>query len=257
MSSSPVKCQTSVTKISFSLHFFGFLWYCNGIYHDRTVVLLPQYSRFGGRFQYLTLLTAYAIFITTAFATIVDLIQLLTNALEKRQPDETGFREKTSFLLNIRDELVTFWCYAAGTIVVIMYWSIAAIDVDGIHPVENRILNPLFGWYNQYLHTVPLLYVNILIIFVNYSYPTVQKASFYSIIAGAGYIRWMFKCYAENGVWPYRFLGTFSTVQYFVFVVFVNIVLMIAFLCGRWLASKIWNEERKKKVLNNYKNKDH
>ena len=245
----PVKCIPSVTYKSFLLHLIAFLWSCFGTYKDQTVYNLPAFNSYGGRFQYLTLITAYLCLISYGLSTLVDLVQIVTGHLEDTVITKNGYKQSKSILISIRDDLISFWCFTLSTFVAIMFWGIAAVDLRGIHTEEEEKVSPLFGWYNHYLHTTPILTVFILITNVNYGYSSFTKSIIYTITLGTSYLLWVNHLAKVTGNWVYPFMGKLTSTQYLIFCIFCHIVFFIIYLVGRKLSATVWNSDYKEKVI--------
>ena len=240
----PCKCTASVTYTSFILHIIGFIWYCVGLYHDRKYNTVPQIMAFGGRFQYLTAITAYLTWIVTGIASVVDLIQLTTNYCEDANKTSEGYVKSKSKLINIRDELITLWVFTLAVFVCIMYWILCAIDLEGMRPPEIAKVIPLFGWINHFFHTVPLLYVIVLTCSINYQYSDLPRVMFTLITILFSYISWMWFCAAINGFWAYKFFGKLNNKQFVLFFIACFVFETSIYFAGRKLAALIWTESK-------------
>lgn len=245
----PVRCLPSVTYRSFFLHLIIFAWCCFGTYKDRTVYILPKYSEYGGRFQYLTLITAYVGLISYGVAFFVDLIQILTGFLEDKKITKNGYPSHHSFLISLRDDLISFWTFTLSTFVSFMFWGLAAVDLKGIHTEEEERVSPLFGWYNHYLHTGPIINVFILITNVNYSYGSFTKSIIYTVILGASYFAWITYLEKVSGYWVYPFLAKLTSIQFAVFCVACHFVFLVIYIIGRKVSSMFWTTECKEKII--------
>lgn len=255
MFTSPAKCIPSVTKTSLVLHFLGSLWYAFGIYHDRRYHIdAPIFNGFGGRFKYLTMISAYLTFIFSMVAFSVDLIQLTTTSLQPEEvTDKNGYTKNSSRLIRIRDELISCWVYLGCTIVPILYWGLIVVDYDGIHNEETEKRSPLLGWYNQFLHTIPLPYVVLLISCVNYEYRSVKRVFISTSLATIAYISWMAYCAKVNGLWAYPILQKQTTPEFIVFIGVCIVIIMLLQLSGRKISSVIWSEQRRQDIINDMK----
>lgn len=244
----PVKCIPSVTTTSLILHGLSFGWSCFGIYKDRTVYILPIFFEYGGRFQYLTMITAYFCWIANGIAFLIDLIQMMTGAFESpmSSPPE---KRKASFMIKLRDDLMSFWTFVLSTFVVLLYWGIAAVDLEGLHPEEHRKITPLFGWYNQYLHTTPIVITFIQIMYINYQYCGIPKALFFTATLGISYISWITHLAKVKGYWAYGFMDKQTQGEFVVFVIACHMIFFSIYLIGRKIASSVWNEDYRDKMM--------
>lgn len=242
MASGTEKVIPYVSKKSLASHLIGFIWYSCGVYYGSTLEL-PDYEFYGGKFQYITHVTAYIVFFSTGLATMIDALQIATGALE----NHSSSKKKISFILMLRNDLISFWSYALCTFVCLMYWGIAAVDLDGIHPVETRPMVPINGYFNHFVHTVPIFYVNILIALVNYELPSKKKATFYSAILVITYVSWLLYCDRVNQRSAYKFMEKFSAAQFFIFVGFCILVFFGIYLLGKKFKDVIWSENQKEK----------
>jgi len=204
----------SVTVRSFLIHITTFLWQLYGM------------SKYPG--AQLTQLTACVVLLSTGIATLVDFVHLVIGS------------SKRSFMVVIRDELMSFWCYTTGSFVPIMYWSIVMVDPQGIHSLALEKVRPMRGWHNNFLHTAPFFLASICILFVNYEHTSVKRALVNAILLGTGYTAWMYKCKTMNGKWPYPFLDKFTMKQLTVFILCSNVLFFIMALIGRKIASLKW-----------------
>ena len=242
MVSSTEKVTPYVSKISLALHLIGFIWYLCGVYYGSTLKL-PACEFYGGKFQYITHITTYIVFFSTGLATVIDAVQTGTGALENHSASKT----EISFILILRNDLVSFWSYTLATFVCLMYWGIAAVDLDGIHPVEIRSMLPINGYFNHFIHSVPIFYVNILIVLVNYELPGKKKATFYSAILVITYVSWLLYCDRVNQRSAYKFMEKFSVAQFCMFVGFSILVFFGIYLLGKKFKDIIWTDNQKDK----------
>ena len=254
--SRPEKCVPCVSVTSLLLHAFGCLMYGYTIYFERYILQLKIFEFYGGRAQFLTMINLYGTFFATGYAVAIDIIQLLTSWLEDRNPTKEGYFPCNSLLLTIRNELISFWAYTLSVLVTVMYWSIIAVDVEGMHSAEFRKMVPLFGWWNQMCHTFPLIYANLLIILINYEYISRKKALIYAILYGIGYLTWLVHCYQVNGFWAYFFLAKLSVLQFAIFVVFTDAAMFLVFLLGKMISSIVWTKDRKNEIIKQQERKD-
>ena len=249
MVSSPTRCVPSVTGTSFLLHLVAFSWCCYGTYNDRTKYAVPKYNDYGGRFQFLTMITAYICLVSYGIAFCVDLLQMVTGFLEKKEITKSGYPAHNSMLISLRDNLVTFWVFTLSTFVVILYWSLAYIDLEGVHPAEDRKVVPLFGWFNQYLHTVPIVTAFILITNVNYTYGSFKTSLFFTVTFGSSYFMWISHLAKVKGFWVYGFMDKLSDTQFAIFIVACHIFLLVVYMFGRKVSAVCWSQEYKEKIL--------
>ena len=225
----------AVTIKSLILHLSAFLWCCYGAYHDQYTYYSPNFATYGGRFKYLTHCTAYLCHATYGFAFLVDLIHLLTGR------NTSGDRNKDrSFLVSIRDYLVTMWSSNLSVFVVIMFWAVAYIDLEGIHPAEHQKIVPLFGWFNQYLHTIPGVITFILLTNVNYKHRSFLASVVSAIAFGAFYFSWMKHLADVMGTWPYSFIDGMPNNVFTGFVVVTHVVILVIDLFNRWISRIAW-----------------
>jgi len=249
MGLTPARCTPSVTGKSFLLHLLAFLWSCFGIYCDRTFYSLPKFKEYGGRTQYLTMITAYVNLGCYGIGFFVDLLQIVTGFLESKKITNNGYQEHQSFLISLRDDLISFWAFTLSTFVVIMYWGIAAIDLEGLHPEEDRKYVPLFGWYNQYLHTLPIFVIFILIVNINYSYGSYKKSLVYTVMLGSSYLFWITHLAKVKGYWAYPFMEKLDKVQFSLFIVLCHVIFFAVYLIGRKVSASVWSQERKERII--------
>ena len=245
----PTRCVPSVTYKSFFLHLLAFSWCIFGTYNDRTNYVLPKFNQYGGRFQFLTMITAYFCLVAYGVAFVVDLIQMLTGLLEGKQITKNGYTTNNSFLISLRDDLISFWAFTLSTFVVILYWSLAYIDLEGVHPAEDRKTVHLFGWYNQYLHTVPIFNALILITNVNYAYGGIKKSIIFTIIFGSSYFLWISHLAKVKGYWAYGFMEKLNDVQFGIFCVACHFIFFALYTIGRKISALSWSQEYKERVL--------
>ncbi|XP_057289807.1 androgen-induced gene 1 protein-like [Hydractinia symbiolongicarpus] len=250
MFAKPGKCAPSVTKTSCILHSSLFIWYCFGIYHDRCCYPFSENKTYGGRTKYLTHITAYLVWISSGVACFADLIQLTTNWLESKSSKE----ESRSVILLVRDELMSFWAFTLSVFVCILYWGILYVDYDGMHSEAMEKISPLFGWFNQFLHTLPIIIAFILTICVNYQHPPIWRILIYIVTLGSGYLSWINHCAKMNGYYAYPFMNHQSSSEFIIFCIFCHFVFFFIYLIGRKFASYVWSAERSKNYNSSKKN---
>lgn len=237
-----VQCIPSVTTKSFILHLIIFLWCSFGIYNEYPT---PNFFTYGGKFKYLTYCTVYLCWIAYGFATLVDFIHLLLLNNDKNNK---------SILISIRDYIVTMWASNLSIFVVIIFWAVAAVDIEGVHPAEHQKIVPLNGWYNHYLHTIPAINAIILITNVNYKYQSYLSSVISALIFGIGFFTWMWHLSNVFGSWPYGFIDNMSTNEFIVFIIGAHLLVLMVDMIGRKISSIVWNEKFKQRQLIN-KNK--
>jgi len=258
MFATPTKCVPTVTFTSLLVHTLGALWYTACVYYDRFVRIPPPvFLVYGGRSQYLTMNTLYLTFAASVYAFCVDLIQYTTHKLHPHCVATTnGYARNTSLLLRIRDELMSCWVYSSCTIVPIMYWGIVYFHKDGIHSQEVEKRMPLFGLWNQCVHTIPFLYAFLLLVFVNYEHIAVRRMLLNSSLFTLGYVSWMGYCAQQNGYWAYPVIQKQNNVQFAVFLVLNVVVLMSLQAVGRKVAAIVWSEKRCKNIVAQIESKE-
>jgi len=244
----PVKCCPSASRTSFLFHLFGFLINCVGVYSTKVHYVLEGQHTFGGEFKYFTMISMYIAFFATGYATLIDMIQLLTGIFE----DEETCLEvhaKSSLAFWLRDQFMTVWVFVSGITVVILYNTIAIIDTDAIHPVHLQELIPLFGWYNIFLHGYPLVYNIAAVCLVNYRYMAVKFASILLFLFGAFYLIWMIIIKNNMGEWPYPFMDEMSDNQILIFVGVDVLLSILIYLVELTVASRFWNSKRQQYAM--------
>ena len=249
MFASPAKCTPSVTKTSLLVHLFGTLWYSFAICHDRKYHDSYLFDGFGGRAQFLTMITFYFTFVANLFSFVVDCIQLATNLLDSVKLTKDGYPKNSFLLISIRDEFMSTWVATLCTFVPLLYWGIVATDIKGIHNDQIEEVTPLFGWFNQSLHTIPLLYAVLAISLVNYEYTSVKKVLLEISFFIVGYISWMAYCAQVNGAWAYDIIEHQNKAEFAIFISLCILILMIMHLITRAISSAVWNEGRRDKIL--------
>lgn len=240
----PSQCIPSITWTSLILHMSAFLWYCFGVYHEMHYYRSPNFVSYGGRFKYFTMITEYLCFVVYGYCFLVDLLQMVTGWLESTHPTRNGrLKNDQSILIQLRDYLMTVWISTLSLFVVIAFWGIAAVDIDGIHPASHQKLVPLFGWYNQYLHTTPGIISITLLICNNYRYGSILRSTVSILSFGLSYVAWMWHLADVTGNWPYEFIEKLSREEWVIFVVVGLFVILLLDLFGRKISATFWNEK--------------
>ena len=145
--------------------------------------------------------------------------------------------------------MIGFWVYMGSTLVPMLYWGIVLIDKEGIHGDEVEKHLPLFGLWNQLLHTVPMMYGFVLITCVNYNYISKRHMLFNCTAFTVGYVSWMGVCANHNGHWPYPVLDSQTPVGFVVFIGCCVVVMMLLQMVGRKVAAAVWSEQRREDVI--------
>jgi len=247
MTSSPVKCVPSVTRTSLLVHFLGSVWYACGVYYDHYYRNdIPQFQRFGGRYQFLTQINFKVTFLASVFALCVDVIQMTTKSLQRDvEITKDGYPPNTSILIRIRDELISCWVYALCTIVPILYWGLVLVDKKSMHSAALEKQVPLFGFWNHYVHSFPLLYVFVLITWVNYDNVSTRRMLFNCWALICTYLSWLWYCAQQNGFWTYPIIQKQTRGQFVVFLCVCVGVLVVLQLVGRKWSASVWSPRRR------------
>ena len=98
------------------------------------------------------------------------------------------------------------------------------IDKEGIRTAEMQKRKPMFGLWNQFVHTIPLPYALMLITLVNYENISVQRIVCNCTAFIVGYLAWLSYCARQNGFWTYRVIQKQSSSQ---FIVFTGVCVMV------------------------------
>ena len=245
MISYPVKSTSSATVTSFLVHFFAFIINCIGVYNCHVHYVSPHHLTFGGVWKFLTYISMHTALLSTGYAAVVDFIQLITGAFE--DPDHFVKKVKPPKVFLVRDNLMSYWVFTLGSNVTLLFFGIATIDFQGIHPPEVEKIIPFFGWYNAYIHLFPLVFNITSLLTVNYYFSSFRTTFSCSIIFGFSYLAWMSVVKRYSGYWPYGFLEKLSFVQFAIFVIFVIILFTLLDLLGRKVASMVWGESKTEK----------
>ena len=224
----------SVTTKSLLMHLSAFLWSCFGTYHDYFSYQSPNFLTYGGRFKYLTHCTAYLCLVVYGLAFLIDVMHLMSLSPKKKDSEM-----ERSFGVIVRDYLVTMWSSNLSIFVVLMFWGVAAVDLEGIHPEEHQKIVPLWGWFNQYLHTTPALITLILLANVNYHRSSIASTVASIFIFGASYFAWMKHLSVVLGSWPYSFIDGMPDTMFVAFVAITHILMLILDLLTRSIFSNV------------------
>lgn len=170
------------------------------------------------------------------------------------QPDtnitKDGYPKNKSLLIRIRDELISFWVYAGCTIVPILYWGLVIVDKNSMHSAKIEKRMPMFGLWNQFVHTVPLPYAFALITFVNYENVSTRRMLSNCTATIVGYVSWMWYCALQNGYWAYPIIQKQSSGQFVVFTGVCILVLVVLQLIGRKWSAMVRNPRRREDEIN-------
>ena len=163
------------------------------------------------------MISAYINLLAYGIAFLVDLV-LITTVSRKHSIK--------SNLLGLRDHLMSFWVSNLSLFNAIVYWAVASVRLEGIHPPEQQKLISVFGWYNQYLRTTPALITLLMLTNVNYKMSDARKTISLIVLFSVSYSVWMVHLARVNGKFPYRFVEKMNNVQFIAFTIF-GIVFMI------------------------------
>lgn len=203
----PLTTREIVTKKSLLLHLLAFCWCCFGTYCDVNYYHSKSFDTYGGRFKYMTMITAYINLMAFGIAFLIDFYILAMG--------KNGYLGRR--IIAVRDHLISTWVSNLSVFVVIIFWTIAAIDIEGIHPAEHQKLVPLFGWYNHYLHTIPALISTFLLINVNYTLTSLRSTTMLITLFSIIYSLWMIHLANVTGEYPYGFVDAMSRKQFVLF----------------------------------------
>ncbi|GAA5859325.1 hypothetical protein JCM8547_001985 [Rhodosporidiobolus lusitaniae] len=171
------------TPLSILLHLFAFAslsWSFRYLYTPGPLTDFMAQS-FGGRWQFLTILSLAASWLTFAFSLLYDLLPLPLFA-----------RLKTSFaVLAVPVEGFV----AAG------YWGLTLYDPSLLNPPSAEFRLPL--GVDMSIHGLPALYLWLDFLLFSPRFPSRVRPLSLALIVTLAYSLWMELCASKNGAFPY------------------------------------------------------
>jgi hypothetical protein len=223
---------------AFELFFYTimFAMYAFAMYIDQIIfqekrfakVGLNLHGTFGGRWKFLTFidLNLQFVYFTLCFVNALYEFFFKTNS----QP---GLMRRLANRIYIHAAL------PCGTLVVVFFWGIFAVDRDLIYPKKIEEIVP--HYQNHLIHTLPLI-SGILDTFVTrHKYtPSWFKGAIPTMLLALAYAVWIFVIAHYGGFWVYPVLKALSTVWRGVFIAAGLLFAAIVYKGGNVLNSLYW-----------------
>ncbi|XP_013856020.1 androgen-dependent TFPI-regulating protein [Austrofundulus limnaeus] len=187
---------------------------------------------YGGPWKYLTFLNLLLQMTFFGLAAVTDL-----------QQEKTG-----SALLKWKDLLFSVFAFPVGMFVVLLFWTIYAIDRELVYPAALDSFFP--PWINHAMHTFvfPVLLGELLL--QPHAYPKTKLSALAALgLVGLAYLSWIIWVYASVGIWVYPLLGYFSAAGLMGFFLFNMSVVTLLYLLGQELDGRLWRKSEAKTGL--------
>jgi hypothetical protein len=143
----------------------------------------------------------------------------------------------------ICDTLYASLAFPLGSLVVISFWLIYAIDRELIYPSRLDSIIPI--WLNHVMQTLPLIACLIEMALVNHKYPRFIKGVLLSIMIGIAYLVWIFYIAFTTGFWVYEILNVMNSLTRGLFILSQIIFIIIAYKTGEYLNRSLWKHKYK------------
>lgn len=141
----------------------------------------------------------------------------------------------------ICNTLYTSLAFPLGSLVVVSFWLIYAIDRELIYPSRLDSLIPI--WLNHVMHTLPLVACLIEMALVNHNYPRFVKGVLLSVMIGIAYLVWIFYIAFTTGFWVYEMLNVMDSLSKGLFIFSQLSFIAIAYKTGELLNRSLWKNK--------------
>ena len=211
-------------------HMMMVIFYCLLLYQNKHLIannkhILDPHGRIpklGGRFKFLTHINLWV----QLFFFTVQLIADLIPALHKKRFQQFS------------DIVFTCIVFPLAANIVIMFWSIYAIDRRLIYPEVFDKFVPVY--MNHLWHTAILLWALIEIYVVHHHFPRKRVAAAFIFAYAAAYIGWVVYIYVQTDWWCYGFMKHLHPAALAVFFGVATFVSFGLHLLGKSIAHTRW-----------------
>jgi len=136
------------------------------------------------------------------------------------------------------DYLYSRLAFPAGLFVVLMFWSLYAIDRELIYPEFLDKIIP--SWVNHVMHTAPLPFILIDSLLICHKYPPrlagIRSVFGYGMLYIFSIVVWFF----VEDEWVYPILDVFDNFQRALFFVGAAVLMIVLYLLGDFFNATIW-----------------
>ena len=197
--------------------------------------LPPHMVTYAGRTKFYTIWNVCLSIVFYGFSSIVDFIHLLVS-------------HEFHAIRKFRDYAFCSLLAPASVAVSFAFWGLYLANPDFLVPGEMKKYMPIDGFYNQVVHTAPVVTTLIEIIFVYHEPPTRHLIGclgglFYGSIYTA-WVHWI--AYMPGGFWSYPFLEVFSVGQRAGFFIGMYCFGFVWYFVGVLLMNAVWGKIYKK-----------
>lgn len=239
------------SKYDIAFHAISLLVNIVGCGYELKYIHLPMYSTYGGRFKFLTHLSQYLNALYFCFAVAVVLASQLAlgrkdDGDDLARPDSDGKLPRIiRALIHFRDCFFVSICFPLAVMVGLLFWGVtlATWDNGGTTSRETRTIVPLFGLYNHYLHTIPLILSLTGIFLVKFRYPErkygILAVSAFSLL----YIAWFVHIGNHTGYWMYPFIEHQKMGEFLLFVIGSALAAILVYIFGEKLSFFFWRRD--------------
>ncbi|GAA5892987.1 hypothetical protein JCM6882_006910 [Rhodosporidiobolus microsporus] len=178
------------TPLSIAWHLLAFAslsWSFKWLYQPGPMTEFMDKS-YGGRWQYLTILSLAASHLTFLFSLLYDLYPL-------------GLFARAKLSLAVL-------AVPVEGLVGLLYWSITLYDPTLLNPNDAEFQLPF--WVDVSIHGLPALYLWLDFLLFSPPFPKRVRPNLLACTATAAYCLWMERCASKNGFFPYPMLNDMS-----------------------------------------------
>ena len=236
---------------AFVFHLFCLLVNLAGCCYDFFYVELSSYVIYGGRLKFLTHWSQYVHTLFFAFATAINFNNRYLIPASGLAPDTAsslGKDAEESALVRLRDSVFVAVCFPLGIMVCLLFWGITLVEPGGIMTSENARMVPLYGIYNQYLHTFPLLLDLAALYLVSHIYPRRRKGVLCVVLIALSYLVWLVHIGNHTGYWCYGFLQHQTRFEFSVFVLATMLATTAVYIIGEKISAFVWRGAFRKSI---------
>lgn len=141
-------------------------------------------------------------------------------------------------LVAFRDWFLAAVAFPIGTLVVVMFWSIWAVDRELVFPKELDAFFPM--WLNHVLHTTVLPILLIEMFLVQHKLPSRKAGVLGTLGVALTYLTWVLYLGYAMDIWVYPVLQVLNGIFFGLFILVTAVILCVIYIVGEKFSQFCW-----------------